>query len=192
MDIDIYFEPVSQEILQHISVSPHAPNLGGVIDIYAEKNKFPDMSDTDIAIIGVGEDRNAVNNKGCADAPDPVREELYKLYPEFQHMKIADLGNIKPGLQVEDTYSAVTMIVSELIKAGIIPVIIGGSQDLTYANYLAYEKLGQIINVVQIDAEFDLGTIESELTATTYLSKIITYQPNFLFILPILDIKHIL
>ena len=35
---------------------------------------FPDLEDkTDIAIIGVQDDRNAVNNLGCALGPDHVR-----------------------------------------------------------------------------------------------------------------------
>jgi arginase family enzyme len=46
---------------------------------------------------------------------------------------IADLGDIPEGNSVEDTYFAVKKLVSELIKKKILPIIIGGSQDLTYA-----------------------------------------------------------
>jgi arginase family enzyme len=71
--------------------------------------------------------------------------------------------------------------VAELVGQNVIPVIIGGSQDLTFANYQAYQSLGQIINIVAVDPIFDLGKTEHELTAQSYLSEIILHQPNFLF-----------
>jgi len=62
-----------------------------------------------------------------------------------------------------------------------IPVVLGGSQDLTYANYQAYQSLGQIINIVSIDSMFDLGSSENEVTSRSFLSNIILHQPNYLF-----------
>jgi formiminoglutamase len=50
--------------------------------------------DTDIAIIGVQDDRNAVNNSGCALGPDYIREKLYLLNEGNYATKITDLGNI--------------------------------------------------------------------------------------------------
>ena len=63
-------------------------------------------------------------------------------------LKIADLGNIRAGATVTDTYFALKTVVSELIKKDIIPVIIGGGQDLTYAQYLGYEDLEQKVDLV--------------------------------------------
>jgi len=60
-------------------------------------------------------------------------------------------------------------------------MIIGGGQDITYANYLAYENIGRIINIASVDAVFDLGHDENELNNKSYLSHIILHQPNFLF-----------
>jgi arginase family enzyme len=68
-----------------------------------------------------------------------------------------------------------------MLTRNIIPVIIGGSQDLTYANYLAYESIGRIINIVDVDKSFDLGVGDVALTSKTYLNKIITHQPSYLF-----------
>lgn len=67
------------------------------------------------------------------------------------------------------------------MKKNIVPIIIGGSQDLTYCNYKAYESLEQTINVVTIDSCFDIGDAEKELNAQSYLSKIILHKPNILF-----------
>ena len=175
-----YFEPVHITSFKFAS-DTQPKRLGDVINSYLEINEFPDASQCDIAIIGIKEDRKSINNEGCAKAPDVIRNYLYKLYAGNYNIRIADLGNIKPGFKIEDTYFAVTSVIAELLKNDIVPVIIGGGQDLTYANYLAYENLGQIINIVHVDDSFDLGSTDDPLNSKTYVSKIITHQPNFLF-----------
>jgi arginase family enzyme len=180
MDFSLYLEPLE---LPEIMISPDSirNRLGDIIRSYLIKNDFPDLSDVDIAIIGVNEDRNAVNNEGCAHAPNHIRHHLYRLFRGENQPHIADLGNIRQGHSVNDTYFALSAIIAELLKNKIIPVIIGGSQDLTYANYNAYENLGQVINIVGIDSVFDLGKTDQQLDSQSYLNKIILHQPNFLF-----------
>lgn len=180
IDISVYFEPVDENLLlENDDLRPG--KLANIIRSHIKKDYFPSLEDTDIAIIGVKEDRNALLNQGTSMAPDEVRKYIYKLYQGNYKVKITDLGNIIQGHQIEDTYFAVKTVVSELLKLHIIPVIIGGSQDITYANYLAYESLGQIINIVSVDSRFDLGRADLDINSTTYLSKIIMHQPNFLF-----------
>lgn len=180
MDISFYFEPVELPDYK-FKEETNSHRLGDFIRSYVDKEIFPDLGDVDIAIIGVNEERNAVNNIGCAHAPDYVRNHLYKLFRGDFFPRLADLGNIREGHKIEDTYFALASIVAELIKNKIIPVIIGGSQDLTFANYMAYEALGQVINIVGIDSVFDLGKTEQRLDSQSYLNKIILHQPNFLF-----------
>jgi arginase family enzyme len=180
MDLSIYLQAI--EIPEFdLEGLVHERRMGDVIDAFTEENGFPDLENAHIALIGVNESRGAVNNKGCAKAPDSVRKYLYALYRQSPKIKIADLGNINPGAEIEDTYFALKTIVSELMQKNIIPVIIGGSQDLTYANYLAYENMGQIINITAIDSHFNLGNAEEVFNARSYLSKIILHQPNYLF-----------
>ena len=155
--------------------------LKNFISSYTSESDFPDLDNIDIAIVGVCEDRRAYTNIGCALAPNKVRDYLYSLYPGSFRPRIADLGNIEAGHDVEDTYYALKSTVDYLIRKNIVPIIIGGSQDLTYAQFLGYEKLEQTINVVTVDAGFDLGNHEEETTNTAYLGKIILHQPNFLF-----------
>jgi formiminoglutamase len=147
---------------------------------------FPDLDQKfDIAIIGVQDDRNAVNNAGCALGPDYIREKFYQLNEGGYDTKIVDLGNIRQGETVTDTYFALKTTVTELIKKNIIPVIIGGGQDITYAQYMAYEELEQKVDLVIIDSHFDLEDDPDhqsiETTSTSYLNKIFLHEPNFLF-----------
>jgi formiminoglutamase len=141
---------------------------------------FPDMDKVQIAIVGVGEARSSNGNEGCAAAPDKVRENFYAL-SSIATIVVADLGNIVPGNTVKDTYSALEFVCAELLDKKIIPIIIGGSQDLTYANYAAYQRLQQTVNIVSVDRKIDLGEIDSEIDSGTYLSKILQLQPSLLF-----------
>jgi arginase family enzyme len=147
------------------------------IEFYQEQ----DVATFDIAIIGVGEDRNSTSNQGTSLAPNHVRKYLYRLNDFNSQTKIIDLGNFKIGDTVNDTYFALSSILENLIKNNVIPIIIGGSQDLTYANFLAYKNLEQTINLVSIDSKFDLGQADEEINSTNFLTKIILHQPNYLF-----------
>ena len=183
MSLSDFFSPVDlNKILPKNGY--YTSHLGSKIALYV--NDFPDLDEgINIAIIGVQEDRNAINNAGCSLAPDYVREKLYLLNEGGYTTKIADLGNIKQGETVTDTYFALKTVVNELIKKDILPIIIGGGQDLTYAQYLAYETLEQKVDLVIIDPRFDLDddnqpeTIET--TSASYLQKVLLHQPNYLF-----------
>ncbi len=173
-----FFKPIQLEKL--IDNELHQGSLGNIISKYVEENEFPEL-DADIAIIGVNEDRQAEKNAGTANAPDEVRKFLYKLNTGNFELKIIDLGNIQKGFEVDDTYFALAKTVETLIKKNIVPIIIGGSQDLTYAQFRGYENLEQTINMVTVDAEFDLGDPETMNTNSSFLGKIILHQPNYLF-----------
>ena len=180
MDIAIYFKAVDTDTL-FSDIGDPGKRYADIVDIHRKEGSFPDLSDADIAIFGVSEDRNAINNEGCAYGADVVRKHLYRLFTGNEEVKIADLGNIMQGNTVDDTYFAVTNVVESLVMNNIIPVIIGGGQDLTYSVYRAYEHLGQIINIVAVDPEFDLGNDSNDIDSQSYLSKIILHQPNYLF-----------
>ena len=172
------------DFLSPINHTPesYAPNtFGSLIKSYRSGKNFPDLKKINLAIIGVEEQRRAVNNEGCAAAPDAVRKYLYRLFRGDYQIKIADLGNIKQGNTIDDTYFAVRSVVHELLKKNIIPIVVGGSQDLTYASYLAYESIEETINLVSVDSSFDIGTIENEFNSQTWVGRIILHQPNHLF-----------
>jgi arginase family enzyme len=144
-------------------------------------DEFPSHEKVKIALIGVNEDRGTENNQGCSFAPDAVRASFYGLFGQWPSMVIADLGNIRAGFSIEDTYFALNQIVAELIKMDIIPIVIGGSHDLTWAIYQAYQQHSKLINIASIDPIFDLGIENSSLDHRSWLSHIIMSQPNFLF-----------
>jgi arginase family enzyme len=175
-----FLTPIKDTIIAHL-VLQSAQSLGRNIAVHSTQNGFPDLQNVQIAIVGVLEDRNAEDNLGCGENLQAIRKQLYQLFPGNWHTNIADLGNIIKGNSVEDTYFAVTTLTTHLLKNNIIPIIIGGSQDITYANYRGYDALEQTVNLVSVDSKFDIGSTEDELNSRSYLSKIVMNEPNNLF-----------
>ena len=175
-----YLLPVDDALITYAKMQPII-SFGQSIEIHTAQNGFPSLENKKIAILGVQEDRVSVGNSGTGKDLDAIRKELYQLYPGNWPINVADLGNIQQGNTIEDTYFALNELLSYLLKRGVIPVILGGGQDLTYSNYRAYDLLEQTVNIVAVDSKFDLGSIEDELTSQSYLSKIVMNQPANLF-----------
>lgn len=143
-----------------------------------------DFSEYNIAILGVPEDRGNAENPGSAHAPDEVRRQFYKLYlPNVEaEFKVIDLGNIRQGESLKDTYFGLATVMLQLITNKVIPIIIGGGHDLTYGQYLGYQELYSLINMVVIDERIDMHEDpERKMTADSFIMQILMHNPNYLF-----------
>lgn len=175
-----FLSPVSDAVLAHNELLSEQA-LGKKMKIHSTQNGIPDLNDVKMAIIGVKENRNDVNYMGEELNFDTIRTSLYSLFPGNWHTTLADLGDIPAGSTIEDTYYALRTIISVLIEKKVIPIIIGGSQDLTYANYRAYDTMSPMVNIVNVDSNFDLGDASVEMKNNSFLGKIILEQPYNLF-----------
>ena len=179
MNLD-FLSPIKDSIIAHLVLQP-AQSLGRNMEVHSLQEGLPNLENVQIAIFGVSEDRNAVDNLGCGDNLHEIRKHLYQLFPGNWHANIVDLGDINKGDTVDDTYFAVSNLITYLLKNKIIPIIIGGSQDITYANYRAYDTLEQTVNIVAVDSRFDIGATQDDLNSRSYLSKIVMDKPCNLF-----------
>src|SRR5690606_19611046 len=184
MSLADFFTPISIAQIAPETVFYNS-QFGKLIQAY--EDIFPtweEDSKPHIALIGVEEERASVNNAGTKKSPDVVRKHFYQLYQGDYLVKIVDLGNIQAGSTIKDTYVALKTDVEELVKQDILPVIVGGGHDLTYAQYTAYEGLEQRVEVAIIDGKFDLDQDNAEnavLNSNTYLNHIILHQPDYLY-----------
>ncbi|MFT5752653.1 MAG: formiminoglutamase, partial [Dokdonia sp.] len=89
--------------------------------------------------------------------------------------------DIEKGETVEDTYFAVRRLTEALVKKGVVPVFLGGSQDLVYPMYRAFDALEQMVNLVNVDSRFDMGDATQSMHHQSYVGKIIVEQPYNLF-----------
>lgn len=172
-----FLAPLDSETITFVEALS-SQHLGSKVVFHTESD-FPDLDQVKIAIIGAMENRG--QGKSETVALSYIREELYQLFPGNWHVSIADLGNILPGNSAEDSYFALQQVVAELLKRNIIPIVIGGSQDLTYSLYRAYDNLEQMVNLVSVDSRFDFGKDSEGISANSYLTKIVIDEPNNLF-----------
>lgn len=175
-----FLSPVSDLVLAHNELLSQQ-TLGKKIKIHSKQHGIPELDQVHLAIVGVLENRNDVNYIGEEFSLDEIRKSLYSLFPGNWHKTIADLGDINKGETVEDTYFALKTTINILVQKNIIPIVIGGSQDLTYANYRAYDALAPMVNIVNVDSKFDLGDSAKPIKNDSFVGKIILDKPYNLF-----------
>ncbi len=178
MDFSVFLTPSQWHHRSLGDVSPSA--LVHDVIFYHQEEDWRDKG-VKIALFGVEEDRSSSHNMCCAQASHAFRDAFYLLTKWDEDARIMDLGNVQSGATIEDTIFAVRSICESLIKADVIPLIIGGSQDITYGNYLAYENLEQTVNLVSVDRKLDFATTHDDQSSEGYLNKIVLHKPNYLF-----------
>ena len=171
--------PVNADVLAFINEkSPHC--IGNSIYVHTKENGLPNIKDKKLAILCILENRRSSSENDFINI-DGFRKSFYNLFPgQWQH-EIVDLGDLKAGHSFQDTCYALKGVLSFLYENKIIPIIIGGSQALTYIQYRAYDDLKRMVNIVNIDACFDMGNSNEDLDASNFISKAVLEQPYNLF-----------
>lgn len=147
------------------------------IDVY--ETELPDITDADIVLVGVDEYRGSGIFNDNIYAADTIRKQLYQLHYWHFDVSIADIGNIKTGASLNDSYAAIKTVLAELLRMDKTVVIIGGSHDVTLAQYFAYKELGKSSEATCIDATIDLRG-ESSIRSENFLLEMLTGEPNFI------------
>lgn len=172
-----FLQPISTSVEEYIATLSNQ-TLGKKV-VFHTQTDFPVLDNVAIAIITVNEFRGSEKDNDDFSF-DNFRKQFYRLFPGNWNTSIVDLGTIEAGASIDDTYFVVKSLVAELIKKRIVLVVIGGSQDLTYPMYRAYDNLDQMVNIVSVDNQFDFSK-ENKLNSDSFLSKIIVEEPNNLF-----------
>lgn len=175
-----FLASVSKKVLVYREFLP-VGTLGKQIEVHAKTGELPDLKNVKFAILGIKENRADISFIGEDLSFDRYRKALYSLYPGNWNYKIIDLGDIEKGETPEDTRFAAKEVIAALLDKKIVPLILGGSQDLAYAQYRAYDKRGDMVNVVNIDNRFDLGNAELPISNKSYVGKMVVDQPYNLF-----------
>ena len=186
-NLETYLQPLDLSQFETIITENHFPTWGEKLIINKQGEPFPTLDKTvEIAIIGVEEDRSSLRNVGCGTAANEIRKYFYPLMPQDTRFKIADLGNLKLGQSVRDSYFALAEVVSTLLQNNILPIVIGGSNDMVIGTYMAYVNISQIINILNVDSHLDLISEQEEVSDENYIHKLLCNEPNYLF-----DYTHI-
>lgn len=172
-----FLKPIDTDLL--IDIQNQSTQTLGKKVVFNTQTEFPNLELAKLAIVGVLENRGEGKDNSVADL-NQIRKEFYSLFPGNWNTQIVDLGDIVAGESIEDTYFVLKNVIEQLIKNNILPIVIGGSQDLTYAMYRAYDRLEQMVNVVSVDSKFDFAR-ENSFLADSFLTKMIVDEPNNLF-----------
>ncbi|MDN3668775.1 formimidoylglutamase [Echinicola jeungdonensis] len=174
MDLQLFFDPVPETITQqkhsHNSFFTH-------INYHGEL--FPDLTGIQIALVGIQESRGQGEAETMPEAANEIRKKLFKLKKGLAHYKIADLGNIRNGIDLQETYLRIQSIGEYLLERQILPIYIGGSHDVDIGQYLSYEGMKKLVSMLTVDAKIDMD--DEGMPFEVHSQDIILHQPNFLF-----------
>lgn len=173
-----YFSPVSQDVLA-FKETLNQNQIGFNIDCYAG-DQFPDINNIDIALIIVPENRGSVSDLESSSYLQ-FRKSFYHLFQGNWKLRISDFGDLKAGDNLKDTYFALRDIVSHLLSQSVFPLVLGGTQDLVYPIYQAYESFTKGVNLLCVDSRFDLIDLDGlNINSRNFIGYIIKQEVNHL------------
>ena len=176
MDLTILFNPIDETIYSEIKGQS---SVCKNIKVFGES--MPDYKTAQIAIFGIGEERGTDTNQGCAHGADEIRKKLYALKKGSGLYNIVDLGNLKKGIDLEETYTRISEVCRMLLEQNTLPIILGGSHDLDIGQYRGYEDLQKLVSFLNVDAFLDLEEGIQPAMARQHIHKILLHEPNYLF-----------
>jgi len=171
MDLNGYFDPVSLE-RPEFEYLDNNEAFSHHISVHTPDHPIRELDKHQVALMGIPVDSNGFI-KGSKDAPNHIRSKLYQLRKIDRNLKIYDLGNVKNGLSINDTYFALRDILLELRQREIITIIYGGSQDLSCGVFLALEKQEGLHQLLTIDSMLDFSLNEELLDSRNYLNQVV-------------------
>lgn len=168
MSLQNLFQPVPVENFEP-GGGYHPEEWGANIDIhYTGKSIL--SAKKKIALIGIKPPKLTIEDPSPADK---VRAYLYKMKNSELASNVIDCGDIITEGDPENDNTKISYIIQEVINEQMLPVIIGKNHSLAFAQYMAYEKSGKTVNLVDIDSriDFNIKSVEA-LHDHNYLQKI--------------------
>ncbi len=132
-----------------------------------------DYKHAEIVILGCPQDEGVARNKGRLGArlaPHEIRRQFYKLSNFGINTKIFDIGNTIIQKTLEETHDVQTNIVKQILKDGKTLIVLGGGNDISYADGKAMAKVFGFDNwtAINIDAHFDVRADGIRNSGTPY------------------------
>ena len=169
-----FLQPIDKHILSE-DMGYKERQIGKLIPAYEED--LPDIETADIILVGCNEQRGS-GSFSESTAADAVRKEFYNLYYWHNDIKLADVGNVRTGKSMADSYAALKVVIHELMELNKLVVVLGGSHDLTLAQYHAFADNKTSVDAAGVDAIIDIN-LESPLRSENFLMEMLTGEPNY-------------
>ncbi len=167
--IDNWFKPLSEKDTPGFAaLKPYS--FGRQASLH--RDKVPDLTDTRVALIGIGD-------RECR----ALRKQLYQLSFPFGKHGVADLGNAR-----RKNPSFLIPAIKELLESDILPVVFGQDPGSTLAQAKAFLGLKSHLSLVLADEKPPLSP-DGKTNADNYLDPLLHGQLGHLFHLGLLGIQ---
>lgn len=138
--LESWLYPVSAAKFKHFKYAAHQAGS----NVIPFKKEIPKLPKGSVALLGLdGENANA------------VRKHLYELAFPFKNLKLYDLGNVRKN---EENFIA--PILQELLEGSVIPVLIGGGEQLMLSQFYAHKAVQSSVNMASVDERIRYVTEE--------------------------------
>ena len=107
-----------------------------------------------------------------------LRKQLYRLSGLDFQLPLFDFGDLVSGKTIQDTHYILQEILSACHYKGTIPVVIGGSADLSFSLFSSLNFHQKNINFTQISNIVSISNDGEEVTEKNFLSRIFSSK-NF-------------
>ena len=176
IELHSYFNPLNSGIYS-VKDRWETTQVGRLIDFHTADH-FPEVKFAEIAIFNVPEYEGSKNKLASQDCK--IRASFYQLHQD-EFPRVVDLGTLQLMPTRKESFKIIQKVCEELFHNGIIPFIIGGGHDLSYAIYKTYASLGKFITLTVVDSKFDIGLEDDNLASCSHLGKMISHKPSHLF-----------
>ncbi len=106
--------------------------------------------------------RANLGRPGAADGPRKLRERMSP-FSVVEGVSLVDCGDITPAATVLETQRALAAAVERIVRAGAVPVVLGGGHDQAFGLFLGIARAsGNAPACVNFDAHLDLRPIPAQ------------------------------
>ena len=132
-----------------------------------------DYERADIVILGCPQDEGVRRNRGregAALAPNAIRKQFYSLTPFNIKKRLLDLGDTDVSGSLEEIHDRQTEIVKQLLLDGKRVIVLGGGNDVSYADGRAMAEVfkPEFWIGVNIDSHLDVRADQPRNSGTQY------------------------
>jgi agmatinase len=141
-----------------------SPRFAG-IRTFARLPYVTDLTDVDVAVVGVPFDTGATYRVGARFGPAAIREAsaLLRLYNPslqigvYERVSVVDFGDlpVAPGF-IEQSYETIVSGLAAIVRTGVIPILLGGDHSVSLAHLRAIAAKHGPLGLVHFDSHSDL------------------------------------
>src|SRR5438876_11568430 len=140
-----------------------SPRFSG-IRTYARLPHVTDLAGVDVAVVGVPFDTGGTYRGGARFGPQAIRAASALIRPYhtgsgvavFETLSVVDYGDVPvvPGY-IEESYKRIEAGLLEVLKAGVIPIDLGGDHSIALPELRALSEVHGKVALVQLDSHSD-------------------------------------